>query len=35
MNPTQAHIFKSLNIKLFKQMKTNRYLEANYYLLNE
>jgi SAM-dependent methyltransferase len=34
MNPTQADVFKSLGIKTFKELKTNRYLEANFYFLN-
>lgn len=34
MNPTQEKVFTSLNIKPFKQVRTKRYLEANYYFLN-
>lgn len=35
MNPTQEQVFANLNIKLFKQVKTNRYVEANFYFLND
>lgn len=34
MNPTQEKVFTSLNIKPIKQVRTKRYLEANYYFLN-
>lgn len=34
MNPTQEKVFTSLNMKPFKQVRTKRYLEANYYFLN-